>query len=70
MGGKQSPNTRFSTVALVVVLVFILAALFFAGRPHSYVARDKAKEAEVKQNLHNIQIAVERYGVDHGGSYP
>ncbi len=32
--------------------------------------REKAKEAEGKQNLHTIQLAVERFGVDHGGAYP
>ena len=30
----------------------------------------KAKEAEVKSNIHTIQIALERYAVDTGGIYP
>jgi hypothetical protein len=32
--------------------------------------KTKAKEAEVKQNLHAIQLALERYAVDHDGMYP
>lgn len=29
----------------------------------------KATEAELKQNLHGIQLAVERYSIDHDGEY-
>jgi hypothetical protein len=32
--------------------------------------RDEAREAEVKHNLHNIQLSVERFAVDTHGSYP
>ena len=32
--------------------------------------KDKAKEAEVKANLHNVQLSVERFAVDTEGSYP
>jgi len=32
--------------------------------------RGNAREAEVKANLHAIQLAVERYSVDHSGQYP
>jgi hypothetical protein len=28
------------------------------------------KELEVKSNLHEIQVALEQYAVDHGGQYP
>ncbi|MCK4721576.1 hypothetical protein KAU08_12985 [bacterium] len=31
---------------------------------------DKARESEVKANLHTIHEALERYGVDHSGEYP
>jgi hypothetical protein len=31
---------------------------------------DKARESEVKANLHTIYEALERYGVDHSGEYP
>jgi hypothetical protein len=38
--------------------------------PNFIKAREKAKEAEVKSNIHAIQIALERYAVDTGGFYP
>jgi hypothetical protein len=33
-------------------------------------AREKSKEAEVKSNIHRIQIALERFAIDTGGEYP
>jgi hypothetical protein len=38
--------------------------------PNFIKIKTKAREAEVKQNLHSIQLAVERYAVDSGGAYP
>ena len=32
--------------------------------------KNKSKEAEGKQNLHLIQLALERYSIDHDGDYP
>jgi len=55
------------SVAVVLVLIFILASLFM---PSISVPRDKAKAAEAKQNLHVIQLALERYAADHDGVYP
>lgn len=38
--------------------------------PNFVSIKEKSKEAEVKQNLHSIQLAVERFAVDHDGAYP
>ena len=38
--------------------------------PNFIKIKDKAKEAEVKQNLHAIQLAIERYATDMDGNYP
>ncbi len=35
-----------------------------------YKIQDKANEAEVKQNLHLIQLNIERYLIDRDGKYP
>jgi type II secretory pathway pseudopilin PulG len=52
---------------VVIVIIGILAAM---ALPNFVKAREKAKEAEVKSNIHSIQIALERYAVDTGGTYP
>jgi type II secretory pathway pseudopilin PulG len=52
---------------VVIVIIGILAAM---ALPNFVKAREKAKEAEVKSNIHSIQIALERYAVDTGGNYP
>ena len=70
-GISISAADRFVNNALTTLLVLFLAFVFFAMcapviiRPHG-----RAREAEVKQNLHAIQLAVERYATDHDGQYP
>lgn len=51
---------------MVVCLIAWLIALPNIGNYGSH----KPKEAEVKQNLHNIQLALERFAVDTEGAYP
>ena len=52
---------------IVIIIIGILAAIaipMFLGQ------RDKAKEAAVKGAVHNIELGVASYGVDHGDLYP
>lgn len=53
----------FTLIELLVVIV-IIGILVAIALPNFIRIKDKAKEAEVKQNLHAIQLAVERYAVD------
>jgi len=46
-------------------LMMVIIAL-----PNFVKVEGKAKEAEVKQNLHVIQLALERFATDHDGQYP
>jgi hypothetical protein len=56
-----------ATIALAVVAVFVIAMCM----PNIQVVSYSAREAEVKQNIHSIQLAIERYSVDDpAGSYP
>jgi len=60
----------FTLIELLVVIV-IIGILVAIALPNFIKIREKAKEAEVKQNLHSIQLAVERYAVDSPfGNYP
>ena len=53
----------FTLIELLVVIV-IIGILVAIALPNFIKIKDKAKEAEVKQNCHAIQLALERYAVD------
>lgn len=60
----------FTLIELLVVIV-IIGILVAIALPNFVKIKDKAKEAEVKQNCHAIQLALERYAVDSEGNlYP
>jgi prepilin-type N-terminal cleavage/methylation domain-containing protein len=59
----------FTLIELLVVIV-IIGILVAIALPNFIKIKDKAREAEVKQNLHSIQLAVERYATDSEGNYP
>ena len=59
----------FTLIELLVVIT-IIGILVALALPNFIKAKDKALEAEVKSNLHSIQVSLERYATDNGGTYP
>ena len=52
---------------IVIIIIGILAAIAI---PMFLNQRDKAKDATVKGGVHNIELGVASYAVDHGDTYP
>jgi type II secretory pathway pseudopilin PulG len=64
---RETVGYRLLELGLVAAVVVFLITVV---RPYAYGDTDEAREAQIKANLHNIQVEVERYGVDHAYSYP
>ncbi|MCB1220467.1 MAG: type II secretion system protein [Planctomycetales bacterium] len=63
-------KTKGFTLIELLVVVVIIGILVAIALPNFIKIKDKAREAEVKQNLHAIQLAIERYATDYDGIYP
>ncbi len=58
------------TLIELVVAILIIGILAAIALPNYTKIKDKAKEAESKAALHNIQLTLEAFAVDSNGNYP
>jgi hypothetical protein len=66
----DKPAKQESRRNCCVAVGCLVCLAFFALTSRPAPMKNKAREAGTKQNLHAIQLALERYGVDHNGTYP
>lgn len=61
------PFARLAEIVMVLSAILLVAAIALPGYQRN---RNTSREAEVRQNLHAIQLTLERYSTDNDGAYP
>ena len=70
---RATQKRRFSggfTLIELLIVIIIIGILAAIAIPMFLGQRDKAKESAVKGAVHNIELGIASYAVDHGDTYP
>ena len=69
-GSRQSTAHEGFTLIELLIVIIIIGILAAIAIPMFLGQRDKAKESAVKGGVHNIELGIASYAVDHGDTYP
>jgi hypothetical protein len=69
-GEMLKQSTRAGCLWLATFSIAILVVAVIASTMQEFANQRAHCEVESKSNIHNIQLSIERYAVDHHGEYP
>jgi type II secretion system protein G len=67
---RRRPRERGFTLIELLIVIIIVAILAAIAIPMFLNQRNKAKDAAVKGAVHNIELGIASYAIDHSDMYP